>query len=245
MSAGHAQWARVRYGDRIMQVKRGPVWLHGQFALIAAHSVATAIRRDLHARYGDYTPRFPIAADQYFIIRACAGGAAHAARPEVPRDESPPAASRPSGPGTADEIPVCGPGKARGVVAIARRHAAEAGGAAGVGGEQGLEEAADHLLGAAGAGDLGVELLGGLVGFRVAALLDRLASLLDLLGDRWATSQGQRLDEVRVRSDLHHLQFTLVGLDLIRSSNGTWDAGPSARWRLPRATALAHLWSKP
>ncbi|HKB60709.1 MAG TPA: glycosyltransferase [Gallionellaceae bacterium] len=67
--------ARVRYGDRIMQVKRGPVWLHGQFALIAAHSVATAIRRDLHARYGDYTRRFPIAADQYFIIRACAGGA--------------------------------------------------------------------------------------------------------------------------------------------------------------------------
>ena len=68
--------ARVRYGDRIMQVKRGPVWLHGQFALIAAHSVATAIRRDLHLRYGYYTRRFPIAADQYFIIRACAGGAA-------------------------------------------------------------------------------------------------------------------------------------------------------------------------
>lgn len=68
--------ARARYGDRIMEVKRGPVWLHSQFALIAAHSVATAIRRDLHARYGYYTRRFPIAADQYFIIRACAGGAA-------------------------------------------------------------------------------------------------------------------------------------------------------------------------
>lgn len=67
--------ARARYGDRIMRVKHGPVWLHGQFALIAAHSVATAIRRDLHARFGYYTPRFPIAADQYFIIRACAAGA--------------------------------------------------------------------------------------------------------------------------------------------------------------------------
>lgn len=67
--------ACARYGDRTMQVKHGPVWLHSQFALIAAHSVATAIRRDLHQRYGYYTRRFPIAADQYFIIRACAGGA--------------------------------------------------------------------------------------------------------------------------------------------------------------------------
>lgn len=67
--------ARVRYGARVMQVKHGPVWLHSQFALIASHSVATAIRRDLHARFGDYSRRFPIAADQYFIIRACAGGA--------------------------------------------------------------------------------------------------------------------------------------------------------------------------
>ncbi|MHB1536422.1 MAG: hypothetical protein ACYC1D_17800 [Acidimicrobiales bacterium] len=31
--------------------------------------------------------------------------------------------------------------------------------------------------------------------------------------------------------------------DLIEASRGTWSAGPSARWLLPRATALAHLWS--
>lgn len=72
---------------------------------------------------------------------------------------------------------------------------------------------------------------------------DMAGRLLDLLGDRWVTSQGQRLDEVRVLADLNRLRFVLVGLDLIEASRGRWSAGPSARWLLPRATALAHLWS--
>ncbi len=67
--------ARARYGAGIRRVKPGPVWLHAQFALIAAHTLATAIRKDLHLSYGYYTRHYPIAADQYFIIRACAGGA--------------------------------------------------------------------------------------------------------------------------------------------------------------------------
>ena len=69
--------------------------------------------------------------------------------------------------------------------------------------------------------------------------------LLELLGDRWVTSQGQRLDEARVRSNLYRLESALVGLDLIEASSGTWEAGSSALWLLPRATALASLWSKP
>jgi Plasmid pRiA4b ORF-3-like protein len=72
---------------------------------------------------------------------------------------------------------------------------------------------------------------------------DLAGRLLDLLGDRWVTSQGQPLDEARVRSDLYRLQSVLVGLDLIETPGETWAAGPSARWLLPRATALAHLWS--
>jgi hypothetical protein len=71
---------------------------------------------------------------------------------------------------------------------------------------------------------------------------DLAGRLMDLLGDRWVTSQGQRLDEVRVLADLNRLRFVLVGLDLIETSKGVWSAGPSARWLLPRATALAHLW---
>jgi hypothetical protein len=67
--------------------------------------------------------------------------------------------------------------------------------------------------------------------------------LLGLLGDRWLTGQGQHLDEAAVTSHLYSLGPAMQGLDLLQSSKGTWEAGPSARWLLPRATALAHLWS--
>lgn len=66
--------ASARYGAKVMRVKKGPVWLYSQFALIAAHTLATAIRKDLHRTYGYYTRLYPIAADQFFVIRACAGG---------------------------------------------------------------------------------------------------------------------------------------------------------------------------
>jgi hypothetical protein len=69
------------------------------------------------------------------------------------------------------------------------------------------------------------------------------ARLLPLLGERWVTSDGQPLDESRTRSHLYRLQPVLVGLDLIEVDKGTWTAGPGARWLLPRATALADIWS--
>ena len=69
------------------------------------------------------------------------------------------------------------------------------------------------------------------------------ARLFPLLGDRWATSEGEPLDERHTRHALYRLQSVLVGLDLIRTDEPTWAAGPSALWLLPRATALAHLWS--
>ena len=72
---------------------------------------------------------------------------------------------------------------------------------------------------------------------------DMAGRLLGLLGDRWVTGQGQHLDETEVTSNLYSLRSALEGLDLVQSSKGTWEAGPSARWLLPRATALAHLWS--
>ncbi len=74
---------------------------------------------------------------------------------------------------------------------------------------------------------------------------DELAArLLPVLGDGWATSQGQGLDAGRIRQELYRLQSILVGLDLIQSDKGTWTAGPSALWLLPRTTALAHIGSK-
>jgi glycosyltransferase involved in cell wall biosynthesis len=67
--------ASVVSGNRVIRVRRGPQWLHGAHKYIANHSLATAFRRDLHDRYGFYSPKYPIAADAYFVIRACMGGA--------------------------------------------------------------------------------------------------------------------------------------------------------------------------
>lgn len=67
--------------------------------------------------------------------------------------------------------------------------------------------------------------------------------LFPLLGDRWVTSQGQPLDERLVCHALFRLQAPLVGLDLIQVDCDRWTAGASALWLLPRATALAHIWS--
>ena len=68
--------------------------------------------------------------------------------------------------------------------------------------------------------------------------------LLRLLGDRWVTSEEQRLDQPAILSNLHGLELALVGLDLIRTSDESWTAGPSTLWLLPRATALARMWSR-
>jgi len=67
--------ADVAYGRHLFRVKRAPSWLVGEKAFIAHHSVATAFRRDLHARFGLYSRKFPIAADSLFVLRACKAGA--------------------------------------------------------------------------------------------------------------------------------------------------------------------------
>ena len=67
--------ANAMYGQRCLKVKHGPVWLFGGGALIAAHTVGTAIRKELHRVYGFYSRKYPIAADQYFLMQACKGGA--------------------------------------------------------------------------------------------------------------------------------------------------------------------------
>jgi glycosyltransferase involved in cell wall biosynthesis len=69
--------ARAMHGNRCMKIKEGPSWLFGQFSFIASHTLATAIRKDLHLAYGYYSRLYPIAADQYFVVRACDGGASH------------------------------------------------------------------------------------------------------------------------------------------------------------------------
>jgi glycosyltransferase involved in cell wall biosynthesis len=67
--------ARAMYGVKCMKIKKGPSWLFGQFSFIAAHTLGTAFRKELHLAYGYYSRQYPIAADQHFVMRACLGGA--------------------------------------------------------------------------------------------------------------------------------------------------------------------------
>jgi glycosyltransferase involved in cell wall biosynthesis len=67
--------AEVMIAGERLKVREGKVWRYGLNGLISAHSVGSLFRRSLHERFGLYSKRFPIAADQYFVMRACAGGA--------------------------------------------------------------------------------------------------------------------------------------------------------------------------
>lgn len=63
------------YGHAPMRVKRGPGWIYGHAAYISAHVLATAFNKTLHDRFGFYSRKFPIAADQLFVLQACENGA--------------------------------------------------------------------------------------------------------------------------------------------------------------------------
>jgi glycosyltransferase involved in cell wall biosynthesis len=50
-------------------------WFYSQRAYIGAHAVGTLIKKSLHDKHGMYSKKFPIAADQFFIKKACDSGA--------------------------------------------------------------------------------------------------------------------------------------------------------------------------
>ena len=70
---------------------------------------------------------------------------------------------------------------------------------------------------------------------------DLAGRVLPMIGPRW-TSGGHPLTAGDVTHDIHRLNSTLRGLDLIDRDLRHFTPGPSARWLLPRATRLAHLW---
>ncbi len=67
--------ARVFVDGQICNTRRSWSWLYGAFAYISSHAVGTLIRKSLHQHNGMYSTRFPIAADQFFIKKACENGA--------------------------------------------------------------------------------------------------------------------------------------------------------------------------
>lgn len=58
--------AKVIVGGEVVEA-RGKPWQYGQSAYISNHSVGVLVNKSLHNKYGWYSKKYPIAADQYFI----------------------------------------------------------------------------------------------------------------------------------------------------------------------------------
>ncbi|MGZ5800840.1 MAG: glycosyltransferase [Burkholderiaceae bacterium] len=67
--------AEVLIAGQVLKTKEGKCWRFGLNGFISAHSVGTMFRKTLHQKFGFYSRKFPIAADQLFVIQACQGGA--------------------------------------------------------------------------------------------------------------------------------------------------------------------------
>lgn len=67
--------SQIVSAGKIIALGNKPSWLHGQAAYITGHSVGAAFKKNLHQKFGYYSSKFPIAADQLFVKQACQGGA--------------------------------------------------------------------------------------------------------------------------------------------------------------------------
>lgn len=67
--------APVMTATGLVTTRPGMGWLVGMRGVVTCHALGCLIRRSLHDTVGDYSRRFPIAADQYFIKRAVQQGA--------------------------------------------------------------------------------------------------------------------------------------------------------------------------
>ena len=67
--------ARVCVDNIIQSTRRAWPWLYGAFFYVSCHAVGTLINKHLHEQYGMYSAKFPIAADQLFLLKAGDGGA--------------------------------------------------------------------------------------------------------------------------------------------------------------------------
>ncbi|RYG31233.1 MAG: glycosyltransferase [Burkholderiales bacterium] len=66
--------APVWIEDVLMRPRDAKDWFRSGPPMVAAHSVGTLMRRDLHQRLGWYSRRYPIAADTFFLLRAVEAG---------------------------------------------------------------------------------------------------------------------------------------------------------------------------
>jgi glycosyltransferase involved in cell wall biosynthesis len=67
--------ASVQIENWVLRPRQGKGWLLGMPGVASSHSVGMLIRRSLHDRFGVYSRKLPIAADQLFVKTAIGGGA--------------------------------------------------------------------------------------------------------------------------------------------------------------------------
>lgn len=67
--------AAIRQDGRLLKPRRRMGWLYGMRGIASSHSVGLLIKRSLHEKYGLYSKKLPIAADQLFVKQAVADGA--------------------------------------------------------------------------------------------------------------------------------------------------------------------------
>jgi glycosyltransferase involved in cell wall biosynthesis len=65
--------AKVSF-EGVIKSKMALPAVFGHAAYIYSHVVSTAFRKDLHDEYGYYSNKYPIAADQFFVLNMCKKG---------------------------------------------------------------------------------------------------------------------------------------------------------------------------
>ena len=66
--------ASIMANGKIIRAKSGLGWLYGLGGETSGHSVGLLINKDLHEKYGLYSNKYPICADQKFVLSAVKGG---------------------------------------------------------------------------------------------------------------------------------------------------------------------------
>ena len=67
--------AALKIGTKIYFPQKGWGWLYGMHGESSGHSVGLLIKRNMHQKFGFYSNKFPIAADQFFVKSSINKGA--------------------------------------------------------------------------------------------------------------------------------------------------------------------------
>lgn len=66
--------ARFDFLETTKSVRKSPLWFAGISSLISSHSVGAVFRRALHAKFGLYSRKYPVAADFDFVLKVRSNG---------------------------------------------------------------------------------------------------------------------------------------------------------------------------